>query len=182
MKTPTVLHRVLSTTSPDPILHHLGPLGLAASIGSCLVVDLDRDAPPLGGRTLADVIEDGPEPGDLRPFDGVAVIGSGGIGYREAAPILDELIDRWPAVVIRSGAEDVPAPLVPILPLLPVPFRPSPQRCAIQLTARGQRAPTSAIPLPPLRRPQIHAMLAGRIEPRWRWVRAFRDVWGASWE
>ena len=164
------------------MLHHIGPLGLAASIGSCLVVDLDPEAPPLGGRTLADLMEDGLRAGDLRPSDGVAVIGSGGLGYGEALPILDELLDRWPAVVIRVGAEEIPAPLVPILPLLPAPFRPSVQRCALQLTARGQSAPTRAISLPPLRRQQIHAMLGGRIEPRWRWVRAFRDVWGAAWE
>lgn len=177
-----MLHRVLSTSSPDPVLHHIGPLGLAASVGSCLVVDLDPDAPPIGERTLAEVIEDGLSARDLRPSGGVAVIGSGGIGYGEAMSILDDLIDRWPAVVIRAGAEEIPAPRVPILPLLPAPFRPSTQVCALQLTARGQSAPTPAIPLPPLRRQQIHAMLGGRIEPRWRWVRAFRDVWGASWE
>lgn len=146
------------------------------------MVDLDADAPPIGGRTLADLMEDGLRSGDLRPSDGVAVIGSGGIGYGEAVPILDELIDRWPAVVIRAGAEEIPAPLVPILPLLPAPFRPSMERCVLQLTARGQRPAMPGISLPPLRRQQIHAMLGGRIEPRWRWVRGFRDVWGASWE
>ena len=176
------MHRVLATWSPDPLLHHVAPLGLAASVGSCLVVDLDASAPPLGRRTLRQVIDSGLTATDLESGTGVAVVANGGVSPAEAATVVAALGRGWGRVVYRAGPDRVDAPVVPIHPLLPGPFRPPTERCVVQATLSGRSRGVAPVTLPPLRRSQILAMLHGSIEPRWRWVRACRAIWSVPWE
>lgn len=173
---------MLATWSPDPLLHHIAPLGLAASVGSCLVIDLDPESPPIGGRSLRDVIDSGLTATDLQPATGVAVVANGGVSVEEAASVVEEMARGWHRVVYRAGSDPVDAPVVPIHPSLPGPLGPPSGRCVVQSTLPGRSRTDAVVTLPPLRRSQILAMLDGKIEPRWRWVRACRAIWGSSWE
>lgn len=175
-----LIHRVLAIRSSDPILHHIAPLGLAAATGRCLVVDLDADAPGYSDRTLADLVQDGPTAADLEHRDGIAVLGNGGVSFASAAPMIDRLIAIWGRVVIRGGSDLHPFRTLDVEPLLPAPFSPS-TADLVQAVAAGQTAGDQPI-LPPLRRHQIHALLSGTIEPRWRWTRAWQIAWSRSWE
>ncbi len=51
---------VLAVRSVDPVLSVVAPLGLAASAGTALMVDLTGDLQMGGGRTLADIDAEGP--------------------------------------------------------------------------------------------------------------------------
>jgi hypothetical protein len=173
------IHRVLAVRSADPILHHIAPLGLAAAADRCLVVDLDELAPRYSKHTLRDLVEHGVRAVDLQAGPGVAVLGNGGISFRDAASTLDRLLEGWGRLVLRDGGAPHPFRVLRVEPLLPAPFAPD-AADIVQATDRGQRADRAI--LPPLRRGQIRSMLDGTIEPRWRWVRAWRPVWSRSWE
>ncbi|HSJ27550.1 MAG TPA: hypothetical protein VLB67_05020 [Acidimicrobiia bacterium] len=164
--------------SPDPVLHHIAPFGLAAAAGTCLVVDLDPGAVSLPGPTLASLLVDGVTAAHLSPQRaGVAVIGSGGAGEAEAGALLESMLVGWPAVVVRVPFGD---PAVPVLPLDPVELRPPRAvRAVWQASVRGSRAP--GVVLPPLRRSTVRALCRGVVEPRSTWVRAWRPVWESSW-
>lgn len=175
-----LVHRVLATRSSDPILHHIAPLGLAASAGRCLVLDLDGGAPGYSERTLADLVSEGPTAADLAGGAGVVVLGNGGISFEEAAPVVDRLVAAWGRVVIRDGGDPHPFRVLSVEPMLPTPFTPR-QVDIAQAVAYGQSSAGRAT-LPPLRRHQIRSLLAGEIEPRWRWTRAWGAAWSLPWE
>lgn len=175
-----LIHRVLAVRSTDPILHHIAPLGLAASAGRCLVVDLDGSAPAYSNHTLRDLVDDGLRAVDLEAGPGVAVLGNGGITFSDAAPTIDRLLEVWGRVVVRDGDAPHPFRVLRVEPMLPDPF--GPERVdVVQATERGQTWAGSHV-LPPLRRQQIRSILHGSIEPAWRWVRSWRPVWSRSWE
>lgn len=173
---PAVLVRRLS--SPDPVLHRIGPFGLAAAAGTCLVIDLDPTAADLPGPTLASLLTEGATSSHLRSERaGVAVIGNGGVSEGEAEDLVAALVAGWPAVVLRVPPG---APSVRFLPLDPPELRPRRAfRAVWQASMRGSTAP--GIVLPPLRRAAVRSLCAGRLEPRSRWVRSWAPVWGASW-
>ncbi len=178
-------HHVLGVRcSTDAVLHAVAPLGLAAAAGRCLVVDVDATAPPLpGGRTLGDLIEEGPRREDLVPgHRGVAVLPSGGATWENAAGLVAELADRWERVVVRLAGTEVGFgwPVVPVEPLIPE-FPPPPGPAVYQVLVPGTPRPGPGVLLPPVSRAQIRALLRGRVEPRRGWVRAWRRVWEAPW-
>ncbi len=174
------IHRVLAIRSNDPILHHIAPLGLAAGAGHCLVIDLDGSSPKYTERTLSDLVVDGIKATDLEIGPGVAVLGNGGISFADAASTIDRLVDVWGRVVLRDGSDPHPFRILGAEPLLPEPFTPG-RADIVQSTSHGQQADTRLL-LPPLRRHQIRSMLAGTIETRWRWVRAWEAAWSMRWE
>jgi hypothetical protein len=173
------IHRVLAIRSSDPILHHVAPLGLAAAARRCLVIDLDQKAPAHSKHTLRDLVHDGLRATDLEGGPGTAVLANGGISFADAAPIIDRLLEAWGRVVLRDGGEPHPFRVIGVEPLLPDPFSPG-RADVVQATTFGQD-PAGREMLPPLRRHQIRSMLEGTIEPRWRWVRAWRPVWSIPW-
>lgn len=160
------------------MLHRIGPLGLAASVGTCLVVDLDPTAPAYPGPTLADLLRDGVTAAHLRTGrDGVAVIANGGITEPDALELVEGLTAGWPAVVFRvpPGQSSIP-----VLPLDPPELRPERAfRAVWQSATRGARAP--GVVLPPLSRSAVSALCRGIVEPKRRWVRAWQPVWESTW-
>lgn len=174
------IHRVLAVRSSDPILHHIAPLGLAAAAHRCLVVDLDESAPRYSNRTLRDLVDNGLSALDLEAGPGVAVVGNGGISFSDAASTIDRLLEVWGRIVLRDGSAPHPFRVLRVEPLLPAPFVPE-SADIVQTTGWGQ-SPAGRAVLPPLRRQQIRSVLDGTIEPRWRWVRAWRQAWSRPWE
>jgi hypothetical protein len=164
--------------SPDPVLHRIGPFGLAAAARTCLVVDLDPLAPTLPGPTLARLRRDGVTAEHLRTErSGVAVIGNGGVAESEVEELLAALTAGWPAVVFRVAPD---RPSIPVLPLDPPEIRPERAfRAVWQSAVRGARAP--GVVLPPLRRSVVRALSRGVVEPRSAWVRAWVPVWDGTW-
>lgn len=169
----------------DPVLHHIAPLGLAASVGTAVVLDLDPDAPAYGAETsVFDLIDRGPRLAELDPAPGrVALFANGGARTAEAWSLVEAMAERWPAVVVRVGADQAcRIPCVPVIPLLPGPLLRSIRGPAVYQTMTPiDRLPGPGLRLPPLRRGRIAALASGRIEPRWRWVRAFRPAWSLPW-
>jgi hypothetical protein len=184
---PSVRHVVLAVRGlHDPVLHHIAPLGLAASVGTAVVLDLDPDAPayPEGETSVFDLIDRGPRLAELDPVPGrVALFANGGARSIEAWSLVEAMAERWPAVVVRIGAA-APAgvPCVPVIPLLPGPLHfPNRGPALYQSVTAVDRLPGPGLRLPPLRRARIAALVGGRIEPRWRWVRAFQPAWSLPW-
>jgi hypothetical protein len=98
---------VLSIWTPlGGVLGVIAPLGLAASAGTALVVDLDQRGPRYpGDQSLARLATEGPRRADLSPpRKGVAVLRNGGIDPSECQGLIRALCDGWPAVVLRPGA------------------------------------------------------------------------------
>lgn len=168
----------------EPLLHHIAPLGLASAAGTALVVDCDGTAPGYPGPTAADLIDRGVRRADLvPPRAGVAILGNGGLELDAVMELVGALRKGWPALVLRAGEIDPPGiPVVPVVPLLPAPLAPRfDGPCLVQRLGRAQAALAGGIELPPLSRSQIGLLLAGRVDPRWRWVKAFRRVWELAW-
>ena len=160
------------------MLHRIGPFGLASAARTCLVVDLDAQAPPLPGPTLVDLLREGVTAAHLRSQrSGVAVVANGGVTEEEAADLLAALTAGWPAVVFRVSPDH---PSIPVLPLEPPELRPETAfRAVWQATTRGSRAP--GVVLPPLGRAGISSLCRGIVEPRSAWVRAWSPVWDSGW-
>jgi hypothetical protein len=172
-------------THGDGLLSVLAPIGMAAAMGTGLIVDLDPDGPDYGGATsLADLVEHGPRRDHLRPTNrGLAVLSNGGIRPAEAAPIVDALLDGWPTVVLRS-AEDrgLFAPVVPVYPLLPGLLARDPGRfCVFQETGFSAAKQCEGIVIPRPRSRMIRRLLSGVLPAGSRWIRAWRQVWDHSW-
>lgn len=169
---------IRSLTSPDPVLHRIGPFGLAASAGTALVIDLDPNAAPYPGPTLRHLAEDGITSAHLRPpRSGVALIANGGVLADEVSDLVRALADAWPAVVVRQPAGHG---AVPVLPLEPAEVWPhDPGRAVWQASTPGSRA--RGLVLPPLRRSTVRALCRATVAPRARWVRAWRPIWGPEW-
>lgn len=179
------LHRVLGVRCErDALLHHLAPIGVAASRETALLVDLDEKAPGYPGRlTVADLVREGVRRSDLGPArKGVAVLGRGSAELDQVMELVDALVAGWPAVVIRAGSAEIPHPVIPVTPVFPATWDFVDEAAVTQPVApwaKGVGDPS--IRLPVLRRGQVAAMLGGRVSPRWRWVKAWRPVWDHPW-
>ena len=184
---------VLATWAPeDGVLGAIGPLALAATQPTALVVDLDPAGPRYGSaRSLRELVEEGPRASDLSPpRSGIAVLANGGIGLEDSRKIVDLLMRGWPAAVLRLAPEapdDVPAPIVPVHLLIPGRLFPPQGRGVYQpVTAAGNRdqrrlASTGALVLPAAPRRVVRAFLEGSQPAASRWVAAWRRVWVAAW-
>ena len=171
-------------TPEDGVLGAVAPLALACAASPALVVDLDPNGPPYPGRTLADLVEDGPTRADLSPHrSGVAVLANGGIEPDAAAPVLDALVDGWPRVVFRlppsprpfSGTGVVTVrPLSPLLDLMPGP-------AVYQRTLWRIEPPGPGIVLPRPGPATVRALAGGATPGPCRWIRAWRHVWEMPW-
>lgn len=155
----------------DGLLSVVAPLGAAASVGTAVVIDLAPTAPPLrGGRTVADLVDEGPSADDLRPRPGrVAVLPLGAADPTDAQPVVEALARTWPFVVVRTetGAAVDVAPLfgpdTPAWVHQPTGFVPIPKGLA-------------GIVLPSLPVRTVRALLAGR-SAKGPWVSAWQGVW-----
>jgi len=180
-----ILHPVLGVRCErDLLLHHLAPIGLAAARQTALLVDLDPSSPAYPGRlTVADLVAEGVRRTDLGPVrKGVAVLGHGGIDLAQGLELVKTLSAGWPAVVIRSGSEPIPYPVIPVAPEFPAVWRQEQNIGVFQPVSRWSRPDGAAVRLPSLRRGQVAAMLDGRVRSGWRWVRAWRPVWEMAWD
>ncbi|HEY7565201.1 MAG TPA: hypothetical protein VIA81_09770 [Acidimicrobiia bacterium] len=181
-------------TELDPVLAAIAPLGLAAAAGRpCLVIDLDPLGPPYPGeRSLADIARDGPSRPDLGPGprrntrSGIAVLRNGDITLENAADLIAGLIRHWPAVVLRLPMGQLnlmlPAPVIPVVPLLPGILAPRHPRAAVWQLGDDSVSPPGPGPiLPRLRIHQVSNLLAVQRIPQGPWVRAWRRVWELPW-
>ncbi|MGF1665645.1 MAG: hypothetical protein ACFCVC_05165 [Acidimicrobiia bacterium] len=176
------LHSVLAVRcDTDLLLHHLAGIGLAASRGTALLVDLDPASPSYPGRlTVADLVRDGLRKADLAPSKkGVAVLGNGGADIERAVELVDALAEGWPAVAVRAGSDPLPYPVVPVVPAFPAAWGIEAEGAVRQPVMRA--GIEGGLVLPVLRRGQVQSMLAGRVRPAWRWVRAWSQVWERPW-
>ena len=174
---------ILAVCSPDPVLSVAAPLGLAASAGTALVVDIAGGLRLTSDRTLADLAGEGPKHAELSPGrQGVAVLAAGPIEAGDAISIIERLAVRWPAVVVRVSGEEWPGPTVPVEPLYPGWLAPSDRGAAVwQSMVRGSRPPGPGPVLPRLRSRTTLQLLAGQLPRRSRWVRAWEQVWRMPW-
>lgn len=174
---------VLGVESPDPVLSLFGALGLGASAGTALVVDMARDSRVGTDRTLADLLEDGPTLHELSPTrPGVAVISAGPVDVVAGLPLIERLAANWPAVVVRCSADGWPGPTVPVRPLLPGLLAPTELIPAVwQTVVGGVRPPGPGPVLPRLGPRSARNLLTGRLPTRGRWLRVWERVWEMPW-
>lgn len=174
---------VLAVSSPDPVLSVAAPLGLAASVGTSLVIDMAGGLRLASGRTLADLVGDGPRLDELSPGrQGVAVLAGGPIQTEDALSIIEQLATRWPAVVVRVFGDEWPGLTVPVEPLYPGWLAPLERGAAVwQPVAAGTRPPGPGPVLPRLRARTTHQLLSGHMPSRSRWINAWRQVWSLPW-
>lgn len=176
-------HRVLAVSSSDPVLDLVGPLGLAASAVTALVIDLAERPRLRTGRTLREVAEDGPRLDDLAPGrTGVAVLSSGGIAGLELEELINRLAQRWPATVVMPGGSTWPGPIVPLRALYPGCLAPEAGVAAVWQSLAGSRRPPGPGPLlPRLPSRLVRLLCSGRVPLRSRWVGAWEMVWDLPW-
>jgi hypothetical protein len=174
---------VLGIESTDPVLSLFGALGLAASAGTALVVDMSGNPGVVTARTIADLLEDGPSLSELSPArSGVALISAGAVDPAEASSMISRLALNWPAVVVRCTAETWPGPKVPVRPLLPGMLAPTEMIPAVwQAVNGGVRPPGPGPVLPRLGSRAAHDLMLGRLPRRGRWLRVWEEVWGMPW-
>ncbi len=175
----------LSTWTPeDGVLGAVAPLALACAAGTALVVDLDPHGPIYPGRTLADLVDDGPTRADLRPQrSGVAVLSNGGIDRDAARDLIDALIVGWPQVVFRLPSWPAPErreDVVPVLPLSPF-VGPIVGPAVYQRSVWRMAPPGPGLVLPRPAGATVRALAAGSMPGPSRWIRAWRRVWEAPW-
>jgi hypothetical protein len=176
-------------TPEDGLLGALAPLGLAIAAGSAVVIDLDPGGPRYpGGRSLADLVADGPRRSDLEARSGVAVLRNGGVAPAEAAAVVQALIAAHPTVVLRlpprPHPSGFPLAVIPVRLLLPGDFYAMGDRPAVyQATPAAARMPTEGVRLPVPHPATVSALLRGRRPPRRdRWIEAWRPAWRFPWE
>ncbi len=173
----------LAIWSPeDGVLGAIAPLGLAAAAGTALVVDLDPFGPRYpGAGSLAELVADGPKRSDLEPSRrGVAVLANGGIEPESAAPVLDAIVEGWPAVVLRlPPTHDGSSGAIPVLPLVPGGLlRELGPPAVYQRSGWRVPSPEGAVVLPRPRRSTLGMLLTGMAPPPGdRWVAAWRPLW-----
>ena len=176
-------HRVLGVWSPDPVLSTVAPIGLAASAGTALVIDMVATA-KTSARTLADLVSDGPALSELSPGrPGVAWLPAGKVDRGDAVELMDRLAAHWPALVVRVPDHDFPFASVPVIPLFPgrlLPVR-LPPRGVWQPVADGADPPGPGPVLPRLRAGLVRRMLSGQIPRKSRWVASWSAVWEMPW-
>jgi hypothetical protein len=175
-------------TPEDGLLGALAPLALAASAGTCLVVDLDPSGPRYPGTaSLASLVAEGPRRADLSPGRrGVAVVRNGGVDPEAASPGVDALAAGWDRVVLRLPPRRPPIPGCPVVPVrlsVPGALFPAVDGPAVyQSTPGALQPPGPGIRLPVPARRTVEGLIAGRLPlPGDRWIRAWRRVWEASW-
>jgi hypothetical protein len=176
-------HPILGVWSPDPVLSILAPIGLAASAGTALIVDLTATSGP-SGRTLADLVDDGPSLAELSPGRrGIAMLAGGNVAVGPALELVGRLAEHWPALVIRAPDGEIPLASVPVIPLFPGRLAPItvPTHGVWQPVGGGSNPPGPGPVLPRLRAGTIRRMLAGQLPGRSRWVEAWRSVWEIPW-
>ncbi|HEY7704305.1 MAG TPA: hypothetical protein VID03_05690 [Acidimicrobiia bacterium] len=170
-------------TAIDPILGWVAPVGLAAAAGTALVLDLaPGELPYPGGRTVADMLDEGPSRSEMTPDrPGVAIVPGGGVRPVDAVDLVGQIGAGWPAVVLRVG-EESPWPLVPVSPALPGHLGIDGGSPAVwQLSMRGEAAPGPGPILPPLSRTIFRSLLRLELPMACAWVRAWRRVWDLPW-
>ena len=174
-------------TAADGLLSAVAPLGLAAAAGTALMVDLDPHGPDYpGGASLAELVAEAPRRADLVPGRaGTAVLRNGGVGVAEAREVVEALIVGWPHLVLRVSTPEAAAelaPLVPVRPLLPGILAPRVESPCVYQKTGFSASPPGPGPLLPRPRPRLLAnLLNGTLEPRSRWVTAWRQVWRLPW-
>lgn len=173
----------MGVASPEPVLSLAAPLGLAANVPACLVIDLVGDLQLPAARSLADLLSEGPRLDELSPGrSGIALMSGGGIAMAEAEAVVGELASRWPAVVVRVPDGTWPGPTVPVIPIYPGLLAPGERGAAVWQPAGSARRPPGPGPVLPLLRPGLaRRLLSGRMPPRSRWVSAWRRVWELPW-
>ncbi len=178
----------LSVWTPhDGVLACVAPLGLAASAGTALVVDLDPSGPSYPGTvSLADLVAHGPRRSDLSPQrPGMAVLRNGGITVEAADEVVSALAEGWPNLVLRLPTGR-PHPdrsgVVPVVPLFPGSLHVAWDAPAVRQPtglAVSPRAP--GVTLPRLGRSLLGSLLRGTSRPKSRWIRAWKSVWEMPW-
>ena len=177
----------LATWAPeDGVLGAVAPLALASTQQTALVIDLDPSGPAYPSeRSLRDLVATGPRSVELRPARrGLAVLRNGGVGFADAQQIVELLIETWPAVVLRLGGppSDAPAPFVPVRLLVPGRLFPPQGRGVYQrLSGRRGAVPDGGVALPPAPRRAVDSLLGLKQPAPSRWLRAWHQVWSASW-
>lgn len=174
---------VLAVRSPDPVLSVVAPIGLAANVPACLVVDLADELDLHGSRSLADIVADGPRLDELSPGRrGIALVSGGALGTDEAERVIGELATRWPGVVVRPKAGMWPGPTVPVIPMYPGLLSPGYVGTAVWQPAGVAGGPPGPGPvLPRLRPGLVRGLLSGKMPTRSQWVAAWRQVWDLPW-
>lgn len=166
----------------DGVLGVVAPIGMAAAVGTCLVVDL-CEGDPTGGVTLATLVRDGPSSEQLRPKRrGVSFLRNGGISAQDAAEVVRAFCVNWPNVVLRVGASDEAVGevgVVTVRAILSGPFFAEPDVGAVlQPTGLGARPKNHhGHVLSRLSARTVRTVLAGRVNQRSAWVRSWRPVW-----
>jgi hypothetical protein len=175
--------RVIGVNSPDPVLSCLGALALGITSGTALVVDLVGDMRTGTSRSLADLVVAGPSLEELAPGRaGVAILAGGGISCGEAAPLIELLASRWPAVVVRHGDGESSWPSVPVRGLLPGLLGPIDQGPAVWQPIGASRRPPGPGPvLPGLGQRLAGRLIGGRMATHSRWVMAWHPIWEMPW-
>lgn len=174
---------MLAVRSNDPVLSVIGPLGLAASTGTALVVDLAGGLHMSPARTLADIDTEGPRLDELSPGrPGVAVIEAGAIDEKTAVELIGVLATRWPALVVRVDGDSWDGPTVPLVPLYPGWLSSTNEEAAVWQPVGASSKPLGPGPvLPILRRGLARRLLSGQLPLRSRWIRAWSSVWDMPW-
>lgn len=161
----------------------VGPLALAASAGTGLVIDLLGGMATGSRRTVADLIAEGPRLEELSPGrSGVAMMGAGPVSADQFRHVVERLAESWPALVIRAGEGQWEGRLVPAIPLFPGWLSPVMPGAAVwQPVAGMSKAPGPGPVLPRLTSRTAKALLSGKLPIRSRWISAWRPVWGMPW-
>lgn len=174
---------MLAVAAPDPVMSMIAPVGLAASAGTALLVDRIARGPSEPGRTLADLMSDGPSLDEISPGrTGVARIPAGPLDGAGTLELANRLVSRWPAIVVRTGQADWPGPTVPVHVLYGAGLRTWTEGAAVwQSLANGHRPPGPGPVLPPLAPSTVRHLLRGWMPKQGRWTAAWRQVWEMPW-
>lgn len=175
-------HPTLGVWSPDPVLSAVAPIGLAAAAGTALIVDLVSTVRV--GRTLADLLADGPTLDELSPGRrGIAMLPGGKVDLEQGAELIGRLGEHWPALVIRTSGPGPQFPGVPVIPLFPgrLSIVPIPPAGVWQPLSGGSEPPGPGPVLPRLRSGLVRKLLAGQLPHRSRWIESWRRIWEMPW-
>lgn len=174
---------VLAVESNDPVLSAIAPIGLAASVGTALVIDLDGGLRIGSDRTLADLVEHGPSKLELSPGrSGVAMISGSHVDPVAAVEVVDLLASSWPAVVLRSNSSSLPYPKVPVRALFPgFLSRVNDLPAVWQPVGTGNRPSGPGPVLPGLTSRLVRRLLNGGLPRRSRWINSWAQVWDLPW-
>jgi hypothetical protein len=173
----------LGVWSPDPVLSTVAPIGLAAGAGTGLIVDLVTTT-RIAGRTLGDLVADGPKLAELSPGrPGIAFLPGGNVDRAAGFDMLRQLAEHWPAIVVRVPDADLPFATVPVVPLFPGRLAPRvPVSHGVwQPVGAGSEPPGPGPVLPRLRSSLVRRLLSGHLPRRSRWLSAWQPIWEMPW-